>query len=134
MAVARYFVMLALGDELGVGEGPMIARVIEIVMRTNEDIYVSRLHSYLGQLFNHVAPQFYLRNGHVRWGLEVRWQAAVNQNIAAIAGLNEIADSRYFNWTHIQGRNLHEVKPLRPRCASCHPFVLSFHCKRHESR
>jgi PAS domain S-box-containing protein len=103
---------------LGVGEGPMIARVIEVVMRTDEDIYVSRLHAYLGQLFNHVAPQFYLRPRRVRRGLEVRGQAAVNQNIAAIAGLNEIADSRYFHWTPTQGRNLHEVKPLRPSCAS----------------
>jgi hypothetical protein len=31
MAVACYFVMLALGDELGVGEGPKIARMIEVV-------------------------------------------------------------------------------------------------------
>lgn len=43
MTVASYFVVLALCDEPGVGEGSLIARVIYLVVSTDEHINVGGL-------------------------------------------------------------------------------------------
>lgn len=96
VTIASYLIVLVLDDELCVGEGGMIARVIDIVVRTDERIDGGGPHADHLQLFNDVASHFRCR--HVRRDLEVRRQAAVNQNIVAIAGLNEIAGNRYFEW------------------------------------
>ncbi|GCE15158.1 hypothetical protein KTT_50170 [Tengunoibacter tsumagoiensis] len=95
MTGMRYFILSALCNELGIGEGSMIAGVIIVVVCTNEEIYVRSLHTYHCQLFNNALPVFYSLNPRCVWQwLEVWGKAAINQNVFAISGLNEIAGNR----------------------------------------
>jgi hypothetical protein len=91
----RYFMLQALCNEPGMGEGSIIACVIIVVVCTDQDINVGRSHAYRCQLFNDALPVFYSLQPRCVWQwLEVRGKATINQNVFAISGLNEIAG----NW------------------------------------
>jgi hypothetical protein len=58
VTVVSNFVVLALCNELGIGEGPIITRVIDVVVRTGELVNVGRLQADHCQLFNDVSAYF----------------------------------------------------------------------------
>jgi len=59
VAGTRDVMLRALCDELGVGKGSDVARMIIVVVRTDEEINIRGPHPNRCQLFDHVHPVVY---------------------------------------------------------------------------
>ena len=95
VAVAGQRVMLALDDELGVRERVVITGVVDIEMRADEDVDVSRAEIQIGEMFEDI---FFVGGGG-RGGVRgVGSHPGVDQDALVVSGLDEIAGG-----THFQG-------------------------------
>src|SRR5579884_1407606 len=94
VSASRQFIVLALNDEFSLRKGIVVARVVHIEMGTDEHIDVVRSQAKIGEMLDHI----FLLLGwwHSRRQLDIRRKSAVNEDVLAITGLDEIATQDHF--------------------------------------
>src|SRR5689334_12401979 len=94
MSAPRQFIVFALNDEFGLRKGIMIPGMIHVEMGTDEHIDVVRSQAKIGEMLDHIF--LLLSWWHSRRQLDIRRKSAVNEDVLAITGLDEIATQDHF--------------------------------------
>src|SRR5579884_2306312 len=89
MSAACQFVVCALNDKFGFRERIVISCMVDIEMGADEQIDIVGLQTKIGEMLDHIFLVLDWRCSC--WWLYIGREAAINQDMLAITGLDEIA-------------------------------------------
>src|SRR6266849_648620 len=101
--------------------------MVRVEMGTDEQINITGVQAKLCKLLQYIFPHD--GHWHSRRGLHLTGQTTINQNVGAVAGLNEIADEREVPLR--DGCYLYQIEPLWCSTVRVHMIILSLwpkHC------
>src|ERR1700704_1966387 len=120
MAAARQFKVFPLDDEFRLRKGIVIACMIHVEMRTDEEVDIVGAETKIREVFKYIF--FVLGWRHSCGSGIIRREPAIDENVFPITRLNKIASRRSCCWMRSRrdGRStqLHEIESLWS-CVDC---------------
>lgn len=112
IAAARQGAVLPLDDEFRPREGGVLARVVRVEMGADEDVDVVGAQAEVGEVRDDILVDL---DPHLRGGLDIGGEPGVNQDVGAVAQLNQVAGDRHRLAAGMDGRHLHQIESSRGR-------------------